>query len=414
MPRQAKSELPELPFALPLVDETASPQELTRLRATRQPFVIRRALAHWALHRELDAAEAEDTQLEWLRSSLGAARLHWTEGPWGRGITPDGVTAFGASHREFSKREGSSAEFVAALRRRPTHSTYLKSVPLAPGLLAKVGHVECLAGTHVDRVRMWIGSGGHVSNLHYDPFNNLLGVAAGIKRVVLFPLSTLPDLYPTALDRGLGARPASWVVLRDWDRRRFPRFARALESGVQAIVGPGDALWIPPYWWHHVESFGLNVMVNCWSFDVPLRTLAQLERALIGAMRDIGEHPRAQRAGLVASWFEAIAQRQPYRLRQGKLSRWFALGARAFARIVDPSIHSDWLANQRSLFEHWVAGINGDPIATTPGEYERMIARLSPAWWPWFRTHCGEAASRWHERDHARLLTNRISVFPRI
>jgi hypothetical protein len=361
------------------------------LRASRRPFVIRRALEHWPLHRELNAAESDEARFDWLVAALGPRRLHWTEGPWGRGITPDGVSEYGSAHREFSRREGSAAEFVAALRRRPSHNTYLKAVSLAltPRLLPKLGHVECLAGAHVDRTRLWIGSGGHVSNLHYDPFNNMIGVAAGIKRVVLFPLATLADLYPTALDRGLGARPASWVTLLAWDRARFPRFERALRAGVQAIVGPGDALWIPPFWWHHVESFGLNVMVNCWCFDVPPRVLAQLERALIGAMR-------------------AAHASQPR-----QLAGWFGQAGRALARIDDPATRRDWASNQRALFEHWVATANGDPIVTTPGEYERMIERLSPAWWPWFRTRCREAMARWTERAHASILTQRPKEFPR-
>jgi hypothetical protein len=204
-------------------------------------------------------------------------------------------------------------------------------------------------------------------------------------------------------------------VLLDWDRRRFPRFARALDVGVQAIVGPGDALWMPPFWWHHVESFGLNVMINCWSFDVAPRVLAQLERALLGAMREARGHAGEARARLVAEWFAAVEDgRGPtLRDRYARRSRWLADTARALARIADPAVRRDWLANQRSLFEHWVVGANGDPIATTPGEYERMIERLSPAWWPWFQTRCADAASRWVERDYARTLAQRPRGSPR-
>ena len=34
-----------------------------------------------------------------------------------------------------------------------------------------------------------------------------------------------------------------------------------------ALVEPGDTLYIPPLWWHHVESYGFNVMVNTWYDD---------------------------------------------------------------------------------------------------------------------------------------------------
>jgi hypothetical protein len=50
------------------------------------------------------------------------------------------------------------------------------------------------------------------------------------------------------------------------DPGRFPRFAEALAAASVAELGPGDAIFIPTLWWHHVESLDarLNVLVNYW------------------------------------------------------------------------------------------------------------------------------------------------------
>ena len=52
------------------------------------------------------------------------------------------------------------------------------------------------------------------------------------------------------------------------DLQRFPKFAQALEHAVVAELGPGDALFIPSMWWHHVESLSdFNLLVNYWWID---------------------------------------------------------------------------------------------------------------------------------------------------
>ncbi|PSN40687.1 Hypoxia-inducible factor 1-alpha inhibitor [Blattella germanica] len=49
------------------------------------------------------------------------------------------------------------------------------------------------------------------------------------------------------------------------DYTRFPKFREA--RGHEAVVGPGDVLYIPIYWWHHIESImrgGYTISVNFW------------------------------------------------------------------------------------------------------------------------------------------------------
>jgi hypothetical protein len=112
--------------------------------------------------------------------------------------------------------------------------------------------------------RVWIGNAGKVAT-HNDPVENVAVVAAGRRRFTLFPPSAEDDLYlgpkhPTPA----GAR-ISMVHVTAPDLDRYPRFASALEVAQEAELSPGDAIFIPRDWFHHVEALErFNVLVNYW------------------------------------------------------------------------------------------------------------------------------------------------------
>lgn len=62
------------------------------------------------------------------------------------------------------------------------------------------------------------------------------------------------------------------------DRTRFPKFKDL--KGYETVLEPGDVLYLPIYWWHHIESLmrgGPTVSVNFWykggpsSLEYPLK-----------------------------------------------------------------------------------------------------------------------------------------------
>jgi Cupin-like domain len=58
------------------------------------------------------------------------------------------------------------------------------------------------------------------------------------------------------------------VSLRDPDFARYPKFRTALDAAQVVQLAPGDGLFIPPLWWHHVESLEpFNLLVNYWWHD---------------------------------------------------------------------------------------------------------------------------------------------------
>ena len=112
--------------------------------------------------------------------------------------------------------------------------------------------------------RVWIGNAAKVAT-HNDPTENVAVVAAGRRRFTLFPPSAEADLYMGPLRPTPAGARISMVHVTAPDLDRYPRFAAALKVAQEAELSPGDALFIPRSWYHHVEALDrFNVLVNYW------------------------------------------------------------------------------------------------------------------------------------------------------
>ena len=112
--------------------------------------------------------------------------------------------------------------------------------------------------------RLWIGNAAKVAT-HNDPIENVAVVAAGRRRFTLFPPSAEADLYMGPHDPTPAGARISMVHVTAPDLNRYPRFASALEVAQEAELSPGDAIFIPRDWFHHVEAIErFNVLVNYW------------------------------------------------------------------------------------------------------------------------------------------------------
>jgi hypothetical protein len=115
--------------------------------------------------------------------------------------------------------------------------------------------------------RVWIGNRSMIAT-HFDNYHNIACVVSGSRRFTVFPPEQVSNLYIGPLLKTPGGSPISVVDLREPDYTRFPRFRQALESAQEAVLTPGDAIYIPILWWHGVESLDpLNVLVNYWWND---------------------------------------------------------------------------------------------------------------------------------------------------
>ena len=148
--------------------------------------------------------------------------------------------------------------------------------------------------------RLWVGNASQVA-AHYDGSANIAVVAAGKRRFSLFPPEQGANLYVGPLDFTVAGQPTSMVDLEAIDLERFPLFSTALNTMRVADLAPGDALFIPPFWWHGVKAEGpLNVLVNYWYGE--MAALSPFT-ALIHALVSIRDLPQGERAA-VRDWFE--------------------------------------------------------------------------------------------------------------
>jgi hypothetical protein len=140
--------------------------------------------------------------------------------------------------------------------------------------------------------RLWIGNETVVST-HYDVACNIACVAAGRRRFTLFPPEQVANLYVGPLENTISGQPVSMVDPRAPDLNRYPRFAEAMKAAIVVDLEPGDALFIPSLWWHHVEAFGrLNLLVNYWwSEPTDASAFETLIHGLL-AIRDLPRHER--------------------------------------------------------------------------------------------------------------------------
>ena len=148
--------------------------------------------------------------------------------------------------------------------------------------------------------RLWIGNATQVAT-HYDVSPNVAVVVAGKRRFTLFPPEQLENLYVGPLDRTLAGPPVSMVDPLAPNLDTYPRYAEALRHAQTAELEPGDAIFIPAIWWHHVSALDpLNVLVNYWwAYDSSATPFI----AMIHAMMSVRDLPLPEKQAW-KSWFD--------------------------------------------------------------------------------------------------------------
>lgn len=142
---------------------------------------------------------------------------------------------------------------------------------------------------------LWLGNRVIVA-AHQDPYENLACVVAGRRRFTLFPPQAVADLYIGPFEKTPGGPPISMVSFDDPDLERYPNFARALEVAQVVELEPGDALYIPYLWWHHVRSLeAVNLLTNYWWASEPAGRGQAMDAFLhaVLALRALPPHQRA-------------------------------------------------------------------------------------------------------------------------
>jgi hypothetical protein len=237
---------------------------LSALVAAGQPAVLRGLLEHWPSVREARVSPAS-----------GAAYLRRFDS----GEPVDAImTPPEAAGRVFYNETMSGFNFIrnrltiSAIAEQVLRYSALQRAPAVAAQSALVNH--CLPGFGAENrlialdesipARIWLGN-AITTPTHLDEWNNIACVAAGRRRFTLFPPEQIRNLYIGPLDFAPTGAPMSLVRLDQPDFERYPRFREALAAAVTADLTAGDAIFIPPLWWHHVESLEpFNLLVNYW------------------------------------------------------------------------------------------------------------------------------------------------------
>ena len=180
--------------------------------------------------------------------------------------------------------------------------------PSAPAVAAQSALVaQCMPGFKKDNVlslldasvepRIWLGT-AIITPAHFDQSHNIAVCVAGRRRFTLFAPEQVANLYVGPLEHTPAGMPMSLVDFAEPDFDRFPRFRDALASAQAAELAPGDAIYMPPLWWHHVHSLErFNVLMNWW-WHLPAagrEVLPHVLDALMLAAASLRSLPPAQR-----------------------------------------------------------------------------------------------------------------------
>jgi hypothetical protein len=279
--------------ALPTVaSATASSRsEIEALAFAGEPVLLRGLVDHWPA---VAAGRRSPAALNvYLKALDQGAPVPVMEAPAASG----GRFGYGPDLREFSfsKRQRPLGETLDRIERTSGMAEApviaIQMLPLAERLPGFVRHNPMPLLPPGAEPRLWLG-GPVKTQIHNDPDHNLACVLAGRRRFLLFPPEQVANLYIGPPDR---PPPLSLVDPEAPDLERYPRFAAALAAARTAELGPGDALLLPRYWWHHVTSRDpYNAMVNYWWGSVP-RGLENARDCFLAALLAISALPPAER-----------------------------------------------------------------------------------------------------------------------
>lgn len=148
---------------------------------------------------------------------------------------------------------------------------------------------------HNPLVSIWLSNKSRIA-AHWDSPLNIACSVVGHRRFTLFPFAQMENLYVGPLDKTPAGQAISMVDFYNPDFEKFPKFKEAMQHAQIADLEPGDAIFIPSMWWHHVESLdSLNILVNYW-FERPPAWYGNAINALFHSVLSIRDLPPEQRA----------------------------------------------------------------------------------------------------------------------
>lgn len=228
-----------------------------------QPFIMRQLVSEWPLVKA--ALKSNETITSYIKpfykdGEIGAfvnpkqnaGRYFYNQDMSGFNFTKKRAN-FGHILDELYPNKGDENDYYVGSANIDTLLPGLKSANPLSGL----NDVEPLTS-------IWIGSHSRIA-AHHDHPQNIACCVAGRRRFILFPPEQIKNLYIGPLDFSPAGQAISLVDFHHPDSEQFPLFEEAMKHAFIAELEPGDAIFIPSLWWHHVEGLSdLNILMNYW------------------------------------------------------------------------------------------------------------------------------------------------------
>lgn len=276
---------------IPAVVERTAPDAAALdalLQNERVPFVVRGLVADWPLVKA--GMQSARAAREYLLARARDVPFAVSIGQPGR----DGRLFYDSDMAmNFQMARGRLSDILGGIDdnegRADAPVVYLASIDVSGHFVDVDTENRVNLGDRDPLASLWIGTATRIA-AHNDFPDNLACCAAGQRRFVLFPPDQFRNLYLGPIDNTPAGRAVSMVDFHAPDLTAFPRFAVAMEHAQVAELEPGDAVFIPSMWWHHVEGLApFNILLNYWWRDTP-RYFGQPQDALnhaILAIRDL-------------------------------------------------------------------------------------------------------------------------------
>lgn len=309
------------PAPLPVLEGVDRSRFEAEIVPAGRPVVLKGLVADWPMVASSDLSaylRGFETERP-VNAFVGAASMG------GRFFYSDDLKGF-----NFTRVQTSLSALIDRLERGGADYLYAGAIPAPSHLpgLAEANPMPLLAPDKERLTSVWLGN-RTITAAHWDLAQNLACVVAGRRRFTLFPPDQVRNLYVGPLDHTLAGQPISLVDFDAPDLAAHPRFAEAMDHAVAAELDPGDVLYIPSLWWHHVRSLtDFGALVNFWWRDGP-DYMATPMFTLWHAMLTIRDLPATERA----AW--------------------------------------------RDFFDHYVFQTHGDPMAHLPVEARGLMAPMT-------------------------------------
>ncbi|GGD47636.1 cupin-like domain-containing protein [Pseudoxanthomonas indica] len=284
--------LPPLPER---ADCTPDSLPLETLLAAGEPVVLRGLARDWGLVR---AADSMASSMDYLRRHYNGEPVTYSWGGpeiAGRPFYREDFSALNCEVRR-SHLDQVLAEISAHADDAQPPTYYVASLLVDsrfPGMRADNDLDLARQGVQAPP-SIWIGN-RVTASCHYDALNNIAVCVAGRRRFTLLPPAQIHNLYPGPLEPTPGGQAVSVVDFAQPDLQRYPRFADAMAHARTAVLEPGDAIFMPSLWWHHVQGLEpFNVLVNYWWSSVPAYLPSPMQ-ALYQALWTLRDRPEREK-----------------------------------------------------------------------------------------------------------------------